>query len=138
MIMMEYYSFSLHWLQYLFKSIMFLWKELILKDYIPIPPYLKEVWPSVDSSSSFCMLHNLSHCCKASTFRCSSMFQETKHFDFWMANWTWMYKPRGIFAYLMWKSNIKGTNITKLAQMIFTAWFEYFEHVGSITLNILK
>ena len=42
----------------------------------------------------------------------------------------------------MWNPNIKVINITKLVQMIFNTWLEYFEYIGylscSITLIILN
>ena len=39
----------------------------------------------------------------------------------------------GRFLSLMWNSNIKVMNITKLVQMIFSAWFGYFEHVSYLS-----
>ena len=42
----------------------------------------------------------------------------------------------------MWNPNIKVINITKLVQMIFNTWLEYFEYIGylsrGITLIILN
>ena len=42
----------------------------------------------------------------------------------------------------MWNPNIKAINITKLVQMIFSAWFGYFEYVGylprGMTLIVLN
>ena len=36
------------------------------------------------------------------------------------------------FFSLMWNPNIKAIHIPKLVQMIFTAWFGYFEYVGEL------
>ena len=36
----------------------------------------------------------------------------------------------------MWNPNIKVTDITKLVQIIFNAWFEYFEYVGSLPRGV--
>ena len=37
----------------------------------------------------------------------------------------------------MWNPNIKAINITKLVQMIFSAWFGYFEYVGYLPRRIM-
>ena len=37
----------------------------------------------------------------------------------------------------MWNSNIKAINITKLVQMIFNAWFGYFEYISSLPRGIM-
>ena len=36
----------------------------------------------------------------------------------------------------MWNPNIEAMNITKLVQMIFSAWFGYFEYVGYLPCGI--
>ena len=36
----------------------------------------------------------------------------------------------------MWNPNIKAINITKMVQMIFNAWFGYFEYVNYLLSGI--
>ena len=42
------------------------------------------------------------------------------------------------FFYLTYvEPNVKLINITKLVQVIFNAWFGYFEHVGYLSCSIM-
>ena len=42
------------------------------------------------------------------------------------------------FFYLTYvEPNVKLINITKLVQVIFKAWFGYFEHVGHLSCSIM-
>ena len=41
------------------------------------------------------------------------------------------------FLLLIWNPNIKAINISKLVQMIFSAWFGYFQYVGYLLCGMV-
>ena len=47
------------------------------------------------------------------------------------------YDQEGFFQLTYVDPNIKASNITKLVQMIFSAWFGYFEYVGYLPCGII-
>ena len=122
-------------------------KELILENSILIPPCTQYhfLWMKIGAfgvvhGGSFHLPCELFHSTLLYSIHFSSpvtiCFKNRAFFVMFKQSHLRKYGQGSPHPLLKWNPNIKAINITKLVQMIFSAWFGYFEYVGYLLWHI--
>ena len=121
-------------------------KELIIEGFLPTPSYIQHHFLWVETGLWYgwwwfiSLLHNHFHSILLYSIHFSSpitiSFKSEIFHYVWVEKHRWKCGQEG-FLLPIWNPNVKAINITKLVQMIFCAWFGYFQHVGYLFCGMM-